>query len=539
MRPSRPFLAPRRGRIRAALGAVVAGCASAGIVGALLWTPQVWAQEVPGGLRLTLGVSQRFEVDTNRGLDAPSEGTSTLATTRLRFGLVSETRNQRLSFGSTLDARLVNGPSDDRSTTTGDPNLNFSYSRSAARSDLRVSGSYLSEDIRFIRPIDQIVDVLEPEVPVPPVEPVDPDDPDAPPADDPADPPPLDDLPEDDDLDDLDDLTGEGTRHRLNLNSTLRLGLGGPLVTSLRAGVRSTTYSGDANPNLTDTRRITLGSSVSMRLTPVTQGTLALSFERFERDNLADLRRDTLRLSYGITHQLTQALSVNARIGRSRVETREFNITRQRDGADGGLGFTLQLPRSTLSGSTSVRTTDTDRVITASLSQSIPMPNGSLGWSVTARDAVEGTRVSATVNRSMDLPRGSLSGNLGVTRGPSGELGPIGRVSYREDLASGTFRASLQQGFTLDSDDEESSRTLLNTTYTHQINEGARLSLNAAYSRIDGDDNGRFSATYSQDVTRDWGMSLGYRYDTRDRTAGRAEGHRVFLTLDRSFNIGF
>ncbi len=541
MRPARPFLAPRRGRIRAALGVVVAGCASAGVVGALLWTPQVWAQEIPGGLRLTLGVNQRFEVDTNRGLDVPSEGTSTLATTRLRFGLITETRTERLSFGSTVDARLINGPDGDRSTSLGDPNLNFSYSRSAARSELTVSGTYRSEDIRFIRPIDQIVDVLDPEEPEEPEPPVDPDDPDAPPPEEPVDPeePPLDDLPDDDDLDDLDDLTGEGTRHRLNLNSTLRLGLGEPLVTTLRAGLRTTTYSGATNPNLTDTRRLTLGSQVSMRLTPVTQGTLSLSFERFEDDDISDLQRDTVRLNYRIAHQLTQFLSVNAQIGRSRVETREFGVTRQRDGTDGGLGFTLELPRSTLRFNASTRTTETDRVVNASLSQRIPMPNGSLGWSLTARDATEGTRTSFTVNRSMDLPRGALSGELGVTRGPSGGLGPIGRISYREELARGDFRVSLQRGFSLDDDDEESTRTLLNASYSHRINEGARLNLNAAFARIDGDDEGRFTATYSQEVTRDWGMNLGYRYDTRDRTAGRAEGHRVFLTLDRSFNIGF
>jgi hypothetical protein len=516
----------------------VAGCASAGIVGALLWTPQVWAQEVPGGLRLTLGVSQRFEVDTNRGLDATSEGTSTLATTRLRFGLVSETRNQRLSFGSTLDARLVNGPGDGRSTSTGDPNLNFSYSRSAARSDLRVSGSYLSEDIRFIRPIDRIVDVLDPDLPEEPVDPVDPD---APPPEEPADPPPLDDLPEDDDLDDLTDLTGEGTRERLDLNSTLRLGVGGPLVTTLRAGVRTITYN-DASPTLRDTRRLTLGSSVAMRLTPVTQGTLNLSFERLERESsVEDTERDTLRLSYGITHQLTQFLTVNAQIGRSRVETQDrlLGTTRTRDGTDSAVGFALELPRSTLRFNTSTRTTDTGRVINASLAQSIPMPNGSLGWSMTARDTVDGTRTSVTLNRNLELPRGALSGELGVSRSASGDLGPVGRVTYREDLASGTFRASLQRGFSLDSDDQESSRTLLNATYSHRINEAARLNLNAAYARIDGDDEGRFTASYSQDVTRDWGMNLGYRYDTRDRAAGRAEGHRVFLTLDRSFNIGF
>ena len=430
MRPAHPRPSPlRRGRLRTSLGAGLAVGVSVGMV-AGLWTPHAVAQADPGGIRLTFGINQRFEADTNRSLDVDSPGTSLVATTRLSFGLRSETRNQSLILGSTLDARVFDIPDDSRTTSTSNPNLNFSYSRSAARSELRISGNFRSEDISFIRPIDQIVDGLDPLDPDPPV---DPDDPDAPVE---PDDPPLDDLPEDDDLDDLDDLFGDGRRERLVLNSELRLGLGGPLVTTLRANLHTLTYSGDANPNLTDTRRITLGATVAMRHTPVTQGTLNLFFERFEEDNAEDLRRDTLRLTYGITHQLTQFLSVNARLGPSRVETREFGVTRETTDIDGAIGFNLELPRSTLSFNTGARTTDEGRVINANLSQNIPMPNGSAGWSLTARDAVEGTRVSATVTRSMALPRGSLTANLGVTRGPSGDLGPIGRLSYREDLRS-------------------------------------------------------------------------------------------------------
>ena len=542
MRPKPPALPPRRGPFRAspALGL------AAGLLLASGTLPAV-AQD-PGGLRLTFGIDQRFEADTNQRLQVNRAGNSFTSTTLLSAGFISDTRTQRVRFGTTLPIRLLNLPDDSRRFARGRPDLDFSYSRVAPRSDFSASATYRSSDLRFVRPIDLITDILDPIDPVDPIDPIplpdpaDPADPSDPtPPVDPVDPlpPDLGDLPEDEELDDLDLIDGRGTRNQVRLNSQLRVGLGGPVTTTFNLGLLETRYSGDVNPALSDTRRLTFGTFTTLRLTPVTQGTIALSLDRFERDNAAQLRRDTRRISFGINHELTQTLAVNASIGQSWIETEEFGITRERQGIDLGAGANLALPRGSVGFNASTQTTDAGRRSSAALSYNLPMPNGSLTLGASARRTQDGTRTNFTIGRNMDLRRGPLSASLGLSRSQEGNWGTIGRVSYSEELRNGSWRITLLQGFSLDIDDQETRRTLASAGYTHFINNSSRLNLNAAYSSTPRTDNARLSATYSRDLTRDWTMNMGYRFDTRSRdSAGRADSHALFLTLGRGFNIG-
>lgn len=539
MRRTSPALPPRRGPFRASR---VLGLA-AGLL--LAGGPLPALAQDPGGLRLTFGINQRFEADTNQRLQVNRAGNAFTSTTLLSAGFQSDTRTQRVRFGTTLPVRLLNLPDDSRRFARARPDLDFSYSRVAPRSDFSASGSYRSSDLRFVRPIDLTIGILDPIDPIDPVDPVDPI-----PVPDPADPidpvdpvdplpPELDDLPDDEELDDIDLIDGRGTRNQLQLNSQLRVGLGGPVTTSFNFGFRDTRYGDGANPSLTDNRRLTFASTTTLRLTPVTQGTIALSLDRFERDNVAQFRRDTRRISFGIQHELTQTLTVNASIGRSWIETEESGVTRQRQGTDLGLGANLALPRGSVGFNAATQTTDAGRRSTTGLSYNLPLPNGSLTLAASARRTEDGTRTNFTIGRNMDLRRGPLSASLGLSRSQEGNWGTIGRVSYSEELRNGSWSITLLQGFSLDIDDQETRRTLASARYTHFINNSSRINLNAAYSATPRTDNARLSATYSHDLTRDWSMNLGYRFDTRSRDSiGRADSHAVFLTLGRDFNIG-
>jgi hypothetical protein len=528
--------------------------ATLGVSAALLtggWTLRATAQD-PGGLRLNFGINQSFEAETNQRLQLDSPGTAVTSMTRLDFGLRSETRTQSLRLSASLPLRLFYAPDDTRRFVVETPDLDFAYSRFAPRADFTASGSLRTEDLRFVRAIDEIVDILDPVVPVVPgdpvipVDPVDPipvPDPDLPPGiTDPADPVsplPPGDLPDDEELDDIDLIDGRGTRQRIRLDSRLRLGLGGPVTTTLRAGLRETRYSGDVNPGLRDSRRLTFGVTTALRLTPVTEATVDLLLERFERDDEAGFRRDTRRLGFGLRHEVTQTLTARANLGFGWVESRDDeDLLRRRRGLDAGLGFDLALPRGTLRFDSQTSVTDTGRRSTASLSHSLPMPNGTLSLSASARRLDDGTRLSFTVGRNMDLRRGPLSASVGLTRSPGGSWGTIGRVNYREALPRGSWRVSLLQGFTLDEEDRETRRTIASAGYTHDINRSSRVTLDAAFSRSPTTDAARFRATYSRDVTPDWSLNLGYRYDNRSRTGGRADSHSVFLTFGRSFDIG-
>ena len=538
--------APRfRGPFRISLCAFLTLGVSTGLITGG-WSLRAAAQD-PGGIRFSFGVNQRFEADTNQRLQTESPGASYSSTTRFSFGLRSETRNQSLRLGADLPLRLFSIPGDSRRFATDTPDLNFTYNRVAAQSDLLITGSSRRDDLRFFRPIDAIVDILDPTDPADPLDPVDPlpdpDDPTLPDIDpvEPTDPlpPGLDELPDDEELDDVDLIDGRGTRQLIQLGSRLRVGLGGPVTTTFNLNLRELRYSGDANPALNDTRRLTFGTVTTLRLTPVTEGTVDLLAERFERDDPAEFRRDTRRIGFGIRHELTQTLTANARLGYSWIDIREFDTVRQRRGVDAGLGLDLELTRGSLSFDSRVLTTDEGRLTTASLTRSLPMPNGALSFSASARRNVDGTRTSFTVGRDMDLRRGPLSANVGLSRSPAGDWGTIGRVNYGETLPRGSWRVSLLQGFSIDEANEETRRTLATASFTHIINQSSRINLGAAYSATPDRDNARFTATYSRDVTRDWSMNLGYRYDNRSRDDGQADSHAVFLSIGRSFNTAF
>lgn len=443
------------------------------------------------GIRLSFGIDQQFSHDSNLDLDLPRVGSTTASTTRLTFGLSSETRTERLFFSAGTTAILERGPSGDTTTTFDLPRYNLSYSRESARSLVSISGSYTTDLISFLRPLDDFLTELL--------------DPDGNPVLGPDDEPILIiDIPED-----LDELQGEGRREVTRLNGRLVLGRDGPLVTTLTAGLQDFRYV-DASPNLTDTQRYNVAAAFTARLSPVTSASLSLGLEQFRDDNLAQTRRETGRIRVGISHAVSEALSFNVLIGPTRVETREFGVTTREEGIDGNIGLSYDLP------------------------------NGSIGANLTAVTDQDGTRTSFSVNRSMELPRGSLSGSLGITRDADGDTLPIGTLSYRHPLPSGNFSISLTQGFFRDASDDSVARTALAMGYSHDINSLSSLNLRAAISvRDDGtDDRASLGATYRHEFTQDWGVNLGYRYDTRDQGSGRAENHGVFLSLSRSFETG-
>ncbi len=478
----------RPARRRSAL--VAAGLAASVAVGAAGFGAM--AQDGgPSGIRLSFGIDQRLSHDTNAGLERPRVGSTTASTTRLNFGLRSETRTESFAFSAGATARAVRLPAGTTETTFQEPRYNLSYSREAARSLISLSGSFTADRIRFLRPLDDFVtELLDPDGnPI-----LDPD----------GEPILIIVLPED-----LDELEGVGRREFTNLNSRLVLGRGGPLVTTLTAGLQQRRYI-DASPGLTDTTRANVAAAFSARLTPATSGNLRLSFERFENDNLAQTRRDSMRITLGFSHAVSEALSVNASIGPSRIETRQFGTTTRQDGIDGSLGMSLDLP------------------------------NGSVGATLSARTNQDGTRTSFSINRGMALPRGSISGSLGVTRSPAGDTFTTATVSYRHPLPRGNFSLNLNRGIGTDANDNDVARTALTMGYSHQINTLSSLNLNASFVRRDdgSDERATLGATYRQEFTQDWGVNLGYRYNTRDRTSGRAENHGVFLSLSRTFETG-
>jgi hypothetical protein len=445
------------------------------------------------GMRAVLGFSQGFSADTNRRLQTADPGRSLVSTTALSFGLRSETRTELFRLDSALNARAFDLPDEGRGLRLDNPGVSAAYRRDGARSGIALNASISRDRLRFRRPLEDFlvtVPVLDEEgLPVV----------------DEAGEPVFEEiivLPEDEDA-----LIGQGRRLRASVSGRLDLGRGGPVLTTLTAGRTVLRYTGA--PTRFDTTRDSLGVTTRLRLSPVTTGRVQLAFTRFDAEDAVRTQRDRIRLRFGVRHELSQVLVLDANFGPSWVITRlrEPGTRSERRGLDGDLSLAYSLP------------------------------NGTIGLSLAAITEQGGTRRSVSLSRSLDLPRGAFSGSIGLTRNVDGTTRTTGRLSYRHDLPNGSLSVQATQDFATTIEDETVAFTAVSVGYTHAINSVSGLSLSARYLARD-EDRASFTATYRRALTADWNLNLGYRFDTVDQTAGRVRNHGVFLNVSRSFDFG-
>ena len=109
------------------------------------------------GTRLTFSIEQRLESTENLALDLVSAGTTTAATTRLSFGLTSETATQQFALYGGAALRIVDRPGSATDTLTDDPNLRLTYSRQGAHSALEFSARYRRAELDFLDAFENII----------------------------------------------------------------------------------------------------------------------------------------------------------------------------------------------------------------------------------------------------------------------------------------------------------------------------------------------------------------------------------------------
>lgn len=284
----------------------VAGAAGLGTVGS--WGDPADAQgRDGGGLRMTWGIEQRFETDSNSDLDPGGSEDTRQAATRLSFGLTSTTRESSLSFGTSGLLRIASGP--DFAGTEADltdPTATIGYTRRSANADLDFSGRYRESDVAFLRPLEDFVD-----------------------ADGNLDLP-----------DDLEDLNGNGTRRNLRASLGLSWGRNAPVGFGITGGYSLIDYSNTTSTALVDSRRANAGASLRVEIAPATTATAGLRFATFDDDDPTSSRRNT----YGVNLGLSRAVERGSwSVG--------FNLDDTEDGTQTGvsLGREIRLPRGSLS----------------------------------------------------------------------------------------------------------------------------------------------------------------------------------------------
>lgn len=434
-----------------------------------------------GGVLLTFGIEQRFEVGRNIALEVPEEGTSSVATTTLSFGLSSETRTQRISIEGSSGLRISDLPGEGTDVGFSDTELRLEYGQDVGNSAFTATAEYTHSDIDFLRSLSDFEDddgviVLPP---------------------------------------DFDDLTGGGTRQEYDVELGLELGRENMLGFNLTAGASGVDYSGTTDPDLFQTRTTSLGLETILRFSEVTTGIIGLSAEQYDAENAEMTDRLTSEITFGIEHEISPRARVDASIGYSVIDTEEL-----------------------ISGDT--RTTG----LIWHLGAEYDMPNGVLTAEFDSSRDTAGRLRTFRIGRSLEIPDGTLSGSIGVADIPGGSTEIIGDLSWRQELGPNEIIAEISRSVSTSTDDESRATTTAGIGYVWGLSPLSSVRFNVAYALTDGTateaevERTDLSAVYRRALTPDWNLNTGVIYRTRDEEGvGRAESPSIFVSVDRQFSV--
>lgn len=390
------------------------------------------AQEA-GGLRLTLGLSERVEATRNLALAPVSAGTTVRADTELSFGLTSDTRNQSFSLSGSAAlraARDAGGGGTDFSLA--DPSFGLAYSRRGAGSEFSLNARLTTDDVAYLRPLSDFEENGEIILP-----------------------------------DDLSALQGDGTRSSYRASAALRFGQDGPLGMGVSAGISGVAYS-DTTAALFDHHES--WAEVSGRLSPAAgrRVTASLRYALFESDDPTVSDRETVRFDSRVEFDRANGM-VYGRFGAVHVPagTRlSLGGGLRRDLPAGVLELELGGTRTTadniaVTGSASLTQQYAFGVLEADIQRSVASDSANDERVVTAAGLTFSREITPLTNISfgMDYARSASTGASAtvtnavisatlerrLNRDWSADLGY--RRSYRKDDSSGTGWASSDTVF--------------------------------------------------------------------------------------------
>ncbi len=435
------------------------------------------AQEA-GGIQTTFGIEQSIELGRNPALSIPADGDRTTLATRLSYGLVTETRTQRLSFDAESTFRIEDVDGETESAFES-PALTFGYTREGANSSLDLSASYVRRDIDTLPLLSDFVGddgVL--------------------------------DLP-----DDFTDLVGTGERTSYAVAGSLVVGTSAPLQFQLDLGASGTQYEDASDPDLEDIESANVGLLTTLRISPVMTGTGALRYSRTEEDDATETRITTRNIDAGLIYEISPRATFGATIGIERTETEETIGDTETSGLTGGLDFGYDMPNGDL---------------TLSFDAS--------------RDVAGDEILTFVIGRSLELPAGSLAATLGVTQPENDDVEMVGSLDWTRELPTSRLLFRLNRTVTVDTDADTRRRSQAAAYYTYVVNPASSLNLGASFvvseessaeNRVERTD---LTASYSYALTENWDLNSTIGYTIRDEdTVGRAESSLITLSLGREF----
>jgi hypothetical protein len=449
-----------------------------GILSALcLPIPSVMAQDA-GGVQIVAGIEQGIEAGRNIALEVPDEGNSLATTTRLSFGISSETPIERLS----LDLNGVYRIEDQAGETNAgfeDPALTLRYTRNGANGSFDVSANYTRAQVDTLRTITDFVPP-DGEVEIPA---------------------------------DFTDLTGTGERTAYGADATLILGRDSPLGFQFDLGTSGIIYSDTTDTGLTDIRRARVEAATRLQLSPKLTGNVSAGYETIDEDDATQTERVIRNVGVGLTYLASPRATIDTSIGYVWNRTDETTGVTNDDNVTGRLAFGYDMPNGVAGAVFDTSRTDD-------------------GTSI----------LSARLSRSLSLPAGLLSASIGVTQPGDNDVALIGSLNWAQPLPTGRIAARVDRSVGLDADNDIRLTTVVGADYGYDINPVSSLSLGLSYAVSDASpganrvEQANVAATYSHALTADWDFNATADFTVRDETdVGQATSPQISATIGRTF----
>lgn len=304
----------------------------------------------------------------------------------------------------------------------------------------------------------------------------------------------------------------EGTRETVGATLTYTFGREAPFGGTAGVSYNSLAYSDTTDPDLVDRDRVQANLGLRFEITPRIAATLGYNHSDTDR---AGTGQDERSNRYQVGTDLTVSESLNAAfsVGWREVETTNSGVTTQEE----RLTYSLDLRK--------------DR------------PNGALTLSLNSDLSEAGRRTNLRFGTSYETRYGGeFSAGAGLSQGDNGDIRPLYEVSYSDSLPRSSYSVSLRQGFTTNSQGEESLNSRLRLGYNYTLNATTQFQSSASYRTTNAlgpdTDTSRLDLRLgvSRDLTENWALTSRYTY-TRKSEDGQADetDNRLFLGLETNF----
>lgn len=463
----------RRRRIRAGLTASVAMILATGLTVPGGAQDRAAGSEDAGGLTLTFGLSTSLRYDDNPNLD-PNGSTGKLSLeTPLNFGLLSQTRVQRLALG--LSGLLRLSDASDGTQGLDRPRATLDYTREGARSRLGLSSSYTESRLGLLTltEADPIIDPVTGEIT-------------------------------------LD--TGTGRRATSSVALKFETGIDMPLGFTLNARHMERRYLGDASAANDDSRSDSLSGRLRLTFSPVLEGGLSVTTSHSETDDVDRTRQDSRAVAASLDYAYDPATRFGIELGRAEAVRKTLTTRDETVGTSIRLSAERELPRGSAGLSYVHEIAISGARDTLMVTRSLETPLSKLGFSLGAARGDSGNAAlvgSVSYRQEFKRSRIDLALSRDLRSNNDGDQVIATRLSldYGHDL---TALSSFSLGLNLAQVEAEA------TADTSQ----AELQL-----------------TLARELTPDWTLSAGYEHRRSSSISGDATSNAVFLTIGRDFRV--